>query len=237
LFAGSWSGPFGLFIQFSFKTGYGREIELELLQKDCTTPITDSPFLLESSIFRAGISMTERIHAFSWSPKPELIMSNSIFNHQTGNIGICAVAHLVNSELKYEEVFQIMYQPRGPFKFMNSRTRRNDIVANYIVKVDLVDKVNSKLLQSDCSSSIQDTAISVGLYSWNWDEQYNYTSFKYTLDPETVRDSVIFNGDTSSIEVCHIVWLGNSKKRTSKSSRFHLVHRECLLACLETRTS
>jgi hypothetical protein len=157
--------------------------------------------------------MTERIHAFSWSPKPELIMSNSIFNHQTGNIGICAVAHLVNSELKYEEVFQIMYQPRGPFKFMNSRTRRNDIVANYIVKVDLVDKVNSKLLQSDCSSSIQDTAISVGLYSWNWDEQYNYTSFKYTLDPETVRDSVIFNGDTSSIEVCHIVWLGNSKKR------------------------
>jgi hypothetical protein len=140
-------------------------------------------------------------------------MSNPIFNPQTGNIDICAVARLVDSESKYEEVFEIMYQPRGAFEFMNSWTSRNDIVANYIVKGDLVDQVNSELMQKDCVNPIEDTDITYGIEHWEWDQIYEYVVFRSTLDPETVRESVIFNEATSTIEVCHVVWLGSNPKR------------------------
>jgi hypothetical protein len=45
---------------------------------------------------------------------------------------------------------------------------------------------------------------------------YNFTDFRYTLDPITVRDSVIFDQATSTIQVCHVAWLGNSNSKTKQ---------------------
>jgi hypothetical protein len=118
-------GPFGPFAQFVFKTGYGRKVEHKLLQKDCTTPITDSPFeIYYSAVHKFGNSLTDRIHNFMWATsKQDLIMSNpTIFNHTTRNITICAVARLVDSEEKYEKVFEAVYQPQSPLIFNNTWT-------------------------------------------------------------------------------------------------------------------
>jgi hypothetical protein len=206
--------PFGPILQFVFKTGYGQEFEFDLLQKDCTTPITDTPFYLDFyDDWRFQDNLAEKGYNHFFRTNPELIESNSIYNQKTGSVDICAVARLKNSNAKYEEVFEIMYQPKGTFKFMNSRTSGNAIFANYVVKGDRVDDVNAQLLQSDCSSPILDTTISDGLQQWGWDHIYDYVSFNYTLDSTTVRDSAIFSKAASAIEVCHVVWLGNSNKR------------------------
>jgi hypothetical protein len=206
--------PSGPILQFVFRTGYGREFEFDLLQKDCTTPITDTPFSFDLyEEWRFEDTLTEKGYNHMFRTNLELIENNAIYNQKTGSIDICAVARLKNSNAKYKEVFEMMYQPKGTFKFMNSRTSRNAIFANYVVKGDCVDDVNAQLLQSDCSSPILDTAISDGLQQKGWDQIYAYVSFNYTLDPTTARDSTIFNKATASIEVCHVVWLGSSTKR------------------------
>jgi hypothetical protein len=87
------------------------------------------------------------------------------------------------------------------------------MVANYIVKIDLVDQVNSELMQKDCVTPIQDTYITEGIEHWQYDQNYEAVSLRSTMDPETVRESVIFNEATSTIEVCYVVWLGSSTKR------------------------
>jgi hypothetical protein len=144
---------------------------------------------------------------------PEILESNAIYNQKTGKAEICAVARLKNSDVKHEEVFEIMFRPKSAYTFMSSWTSRNAIFANYVVRKDRADDINKQLMQNDCVTPIHDTDISMQLDTWNWDEHYNYTSFNYTLNPQTVRDSVIFNKASSIIEVCHVVWLGSSTKR------------------------
>lgn len=66
----------------------------------------------------------------------------------------------------------------------------------------------AQLFQKDCSTPVVDTSITVQ-ESWvnSFDYKYEMVAFGYTLDSETVRDSIIFNSDSSEIEVCHVVTL------------------------------
>jgi hypothetical protein len=202
----------GTRLLLAYTTGYGREFDFNLLQKDCVTPITDSPFIFEHQV-NYRFSLIEKLYSYIIEMDKELVGSNIIYNQHTGNVDICAVARLKNSDVKHEKVFEIMYRPKVTLKFMASRTSGNAIFADFIVKGDRVDDVNAQLLQSDCSSPISDTEISDGVEHWEWDQIFDYIRFRYSLDPNTVRDSVIVDKASSSIEVCHVVWLGSSTKR------------------------
>lgn len=163
--------------------------------------------------------MTENGYGLHITSNPELIESNSIYNQKTGKVEVCATV-LLDSVVKYQEVLEIQHTFLGAFTFLQSSTSGNSIHTAYVVHKDRLGDFRAALLQKDCKSAIIDTQVNVELNSkwddYSWDENYNYTDFKYTLDPETARNSVIFNAATSSIEVCHVVWLGSSKKRSKQ---------------------
>lgn len=213
----SWSGifptPSGPVIAFSFTYGYGHEFEIELFQKDCNTPIVHSPF---SSSSRYGYSYRRNLTAIEttvvFESKSELFENNGIYDEKTGKVRVCAIGRL-NSQMRYNQTFEIQHGTPGIYTFMSSWTSGNTITVNYVVKKDYLARIQSELLQVDCSSLIDDTDVVKALSVSSWDNNHNYTSFMYTLDPETARNSDIFNDETSSIEVCHTVRKDNSNKR------------------------
>jgi hypothetical protein len=161
--------------------------------------------------------MTAEGYGIYVTSNPELIEHNAIYNKTTEKVEVC-VKVLVDSVTKYQEVFEIQLTFLGPFTFMGSRTSRNSILASYVIRKDRFDDFQAKLLQKDCSSPITDTNITTELHHslQYWDDMYNFTDFRYTLDPITVRDSVIFDQATSTIQVCHVAWLGNSNSKTKQ---------------------
>jgi hypothetical protein len=160
--------------------------------------------------------VTENGYSVFVNSNPELIEDNAIYNRRTGKVEICAKV-LVDSAAKYQEVFEIQHTYLGLFTFMGSRTSRNSILASYVIKKDRLDDFRTALLQKDCSSPITDTNITKELHHADyWDNKYDFIDFIYTLDPSTVRASVIFDQATSTIKVCHAAWLGNSTNSTKQ---------------------
>ncbi len=79
---------------------------------------------------------------------------------------------------------------------------------NYFIGRD--QEKEAVLLQKDCESPIIDTIITGHNYTYLMNSTYDYNTFRYELDPTTIRGSSIFNATTSTIEVCHEVRLTNS---------------------------
>ena len=173
------------------------------------TPISGSLFKHNDN--RASrFALEEKAYIFYFMFDPELIEGNAIFNQRTGNVEVCAVARLADTDVEFQKVYALEFRPNGPFSFINSWSTGNTIVANYLVRISDLDTLNGKLLQKDCSTPIDDTDVLPGLITYPWDDSYTYGHFNYTFDPATARDSVLFNETTSSIEVCHVVRLGSS---------------------------
>jgi hypothetical protein len=187
-----------------------------LLRADCKTAIVDGTSIFDISIYKYRSNMTENGPAIIVTSNPDLIENNAIYNRRTGKIEICAKI-LIDSVVKHQEVFEIQHTYLGSFTFMGSRTGGNSILTSYVIKKNMPDVFRTALLQKDCSSPITDTNITTELRPVQyWDDRYNYTDFRYTLDPATVRDSDIFDRATSTIQVCHAAWLGNSTNSTKQ---------------------
>ena len=186
---------------------------MELLQRDCVTPISGSPFNQDHPMSYQETdraSLGEKIFVYSFLFDPTLVESNSIFNQRTGNVDVCAVARLADSDVEFKQVYELQFRPKGPFSFKESWSTRNTIAANYLVRLNDLDTLNGELLQKDCFTSIDDTDVLPGFVTYPWDDTYTHATFNYTFDPTTARDSVLFNEATNSIEVCHVVHLGSS---------------------------
>lgn len=196
-------------MNLAFSTGYGREFVLELLQTDCVTPISGFPFD-QNDIWISRYSLEEKSYSFYFLFDPTLTENNPIFNPRTGNVEVCVVARLEDSDVEYKKVYALQFRPKGPFSFKNSWSTRNTVVANYLVRFNNVDTLNGELLQKDCSTPIDDTDVIPGFVTYPWDDTYIHAFFNYTFDPSTARDSVLFNEATSSIDVCHVVRLESS---------------------------
>lgn len=177
---------------FGITTGYARDFEFSLLQKDCDKTISNSPFDID--IFRFRYNFTDYGYYIQISSDNELLTNNAVYNQKSGLVQVCAEVR-VDSNIKFHEVFEIQYNAAGAFVFMSSWTGGNTITANYLVSRD---DFNGDLLQKDCVTPIEDTSVTEIIDNWIWDEEYNFTSFMYTLDPGTARSSVIFNADISS---------------------------------------
>ena len=92
------------------------------------------------------------------------------------------------------------------------------------VRVRVRDRgdLNGNLLQKDCSTSIDDTTINAFEYNWVYTsggKEHKVFQFQYTLDPDTIRDSVIFNQRNSHIELCHAVERGCSSRLNKRIIR------------------
>jgi hypothetical protein len=99
--------------------------------------------------------------------------------------------------------------------FQESWTSGNRIWANYLIGRD--QNHTAELYQKDCTTPIRDTSITIEqpwLYTMNF--TYDNVGFGYTLDRNTVRNSVIFNSTSSEIEVCHVVALTDVPDKVSK---------------------
>jgi hypothetical protein len=208
------STPQGPMLAFDCTYGYGHEFAFEMLQKDCLTTISDTPFFDPYAIYQHNyrVNLTSVDYWIWLNSDPTSIQNNAIYNQQTGKVEICVVGRL-NSQVQYTQVFEVQHGTPGIYSFMSSWTSGNTITVNYVVKKDYLDQIQAELLQVDCSSSIDDTNVAKTMSVSSWDNNHNYTSFMYTLDPETARNSDIFNDETSSIEVCHTVRKGMSDKK------------------------
>lgn len=103
-----------------------------------------------------------------------------------------------------------MQQKPGPENiiFSGSWTNGNGISLNYYV--GRIREKYGLLLRKDCETSITDTIIIGYNYTYPINSTYDYNTFRYELDPTTIRGSSVFNATTSTIEVCHEVRLTNN---------------------------
>jgi hypothetical protein len=99
----------------------------DVLQKDCDTTISNSPFAIE--IFRFRYNFTDYGYYIQISSDNELLTNNAIYNQKSGLVQVCAEVR-VDSNIKYHEVFEIQYNAAGAFVFMSSWTGGNTITSN-----------------------------------------------------------------------------------------------------------
>jgi hypothetical protein len=110
----------------------------------------------------------------------------------------------------------ILFQPGAvDVIFQESWTGGNGIWANYLIGRN--QNHTAQLFQKDCTTPITDTSITiVPPLSITMNFSYDNVNFGYTLDQNTVQDSVIFNSASSEIEVCHVVTLTDVPDKVSK---------------------
>lgn len=167
-------------------------------------------------------SLEEKSYGFQFVFDPTLIENSVIFNQRTGNVEVCAVARLEGTDVEFRKVYAIETRPRGSFSFTNSWSSGNRLGANYLVRTTDADVINGELLQKDCSTPIDDTDVLAGKYISYWYGIYSNAYFDYTFDSATARDSVLFDEATSSIEVCHVVRLGDTAQKDERIIRIQV---------------
>jgi len=196
-----------------FYVGYGHEAQFEVYEKDCLTSITDIPY--NSSLYDFRASFSETGMGFELFFDVDKIEGSAIYNSESWEIEVCVVVNLKESpEVNLKQLVSMFHAgsgtPPGPenISFSGSWTNGNGITTNYFIGRDREN--NAVLLQKDCETPISDTNVTGHNYTYPMNSTYDYYSFRYDLDPTTIRESSIFNATSSTIEVCHEVRLTNN---------------------------
>ncbi|KAL7532097.1 hypothetical protein ACHAXR_006217 [Thalassiosira sp. AJA248-18] len=201
-----------------FFFGYGRNAELDLLQADCATPITDTEIhILSKRVYMYNFTYSVMYGSYEFDNTT--ITGSSIFDTSSWIITLCAKLSLLSDdssvvEDNFEQVLsgfidvsKSLYRPAGPLhvSYDSFGNTGNVVSVRYLAGVERTSE--AEILQKDCVTPINDTEITVEMQKWPFNLTFEMLNPVYTYNSSTIGDSFIFNEDSSQLEVCSKVEL------------------------------